>query len=141
MISIELWLITLATSWFLCGLIWVVQLVHYPAFRFVADFPAFHRHHTASIGVVVGPLMIVELLAASLVVYRSGLAWTWLIPWLAVVAIWGQTFLVAVPLHRSLSGGRDEEAIDKLILANWPRTVLWTFKALWVSGLFVLRPY
>lgn len=40
-------LINGATSIFLCGLIWVIQLVHYPSFHFVEDsrfidFQAFH---------------------------------------------------------------------------------------------------
>ena len=59
-------LVNLAVSWALVGLIWTIQLVHYPSFSFVAEdhFLEFHRHHTRSITWVVMPLMLVELALA-----------------------------------------------------------------------------
>jgi hypothetical protein len=129
----------LAVSWALFGLIWMVQLVHYPSFRYVPDFTEFHPHHTGSIGLLVGPLMVAELALATWFVFRSGFVWVWIGPLLLVGAIWLLTFLWAVPLHNSLANHRDPRTIESLIQANWPRTVLWTIKAVWVSLLFLLR--
>ena len=133
------WLANLATGWALFGLIWIVQLVHYPSFRYVPDFTEFHVHHTSSITLVVGPLMVAELATVSWAVYLSGFSWVWVVPWVTVVTIWALTFFWAVPLHESLATHRDDATIEALISANWPRTALWTMKAVWVSVLFLLR--
>jgi hypothetical protein len=131
------WLLVLAVSWALFGLIWTVQLVHYPSFRFVPDFTDFHGHHTASISVMVGPLMVVELVLAIWLVYRSHFHWAWLLPLLAVSAIWAITFFRAVPLHDMLADVRDAQTIESLIRVNWLRTWLWSIKTGWVSYLFL----
>lgn len=131
------WLANLATGWAIFGLIWTIQLVHYPSFRYVPDFTDFHAHHTSSITLVVGPLMVAELAAVSWAVYQSGFSWVWVIPFVTVVAIWALTFFWAVPLHESLATNRDDATIEALIAANWPRTLLWTLKAVWVSILFL----
>ena len=137
MVSWE-WLATLATSWALFGLIWTVQLVHYPSFRYVPDFADFHPHHTSSISLIVAPLMVAELAISAWLAYRQQFAWQWFLPLLFVLAIWGITFLRAIPLHEALGRQRDPAAIEALISVNWPRTVLWTVKAVWVSALFAL---
>ena len=138
MITTLEWLLTLASSWALFGLIWTVQLVHYPSFRYVPDFTEFHGHHTSSISLIVAPLMVVELAVSAWLAYRAGFTLLWLVPLLLVLAIWAVTFLRAIPLHESLSDLRDEALIESLIAVNWPRTILWTVKALWVSVGFVL---
>lgn len=133
------WLLTLATSWALFGLIWTVQLVHYPSFRHVSDFSEFHPHHTFSIGLIVAPLMVAELALSSWLAYRTGFDWRFLLPLGVVIVIWGLTFLRAIPLHDLLAAGKDNATIEALILINWPRTLLWTIKAAWVSWLFLIR--
>ena len=51
-----------AVSPALTGLIWTVQLVHYPAFRYIAEkrFTEFGAIHQRRIRLVVGPLMRIE---------------------------------------------------------------------------------
>ena len=48
------------------GLIWFVQLVHYPLFARVgvADFTAYEREHVRRTGLLVAPLMLLEALTA-----------------------------------------------------------------------------
>lgn len=132
------WLATLATSWSLFGLIWIVQLVHYPSFRYVPDFTDFHPHHTASITIIVAPLMVAELAISGWLAYRSGFQWTFVVPLAIVLLIWIATFFRAVPLHEGLASVRDDTVIEALIRINWWRTVGWTLKAVWLSVLFVL---
>ena len=136
MIPPLLWAAVLAVSWALFGLIWTVQLVHYPSFRYVPDFGDFHAHHTGSISLVVGPLMVAELAVAGWLAYRTA-SWLWIVPLLVVLLIWAFTFFYAVPLHNRLGVARDDAVIESLIRINWPRTLLWTFKAIWVTVLFV----
>lgn len=133
-----LWLALLGTSFMLLSLIWLVQLVHYPTFRFFgpAEFGAFHQHHTVSISYIVAPLMILELGLALWCAWQAQGHWLWLVPLGLVLFTWLNTFLVAVPLHTSLGSGYDRIAIDRLVRINWWRTVAWTVKTVWVSYLF-----
>jgi hypothetical protein len=127
---------SLASSWALFGLIWTIQLVHYPSFRYVSDFTAFHPHPTSSITIIVMPLMLLEIGLSAYLAYKTGFDWRWAVPLLMVLLIWAITFLKAIPLHDRLSTARDPELIEALIRANWPRTILWTLKALWISYSF-----
>lgn len=118
----------------MAGLIWFVQVVHYPLFaRVGADaFPAYHEAHTRLTTFVVGPLMVVEAAAA---------AWLWRTPppgvgasltWtnVALVAVlWVATFVVAVPRHGVLAGGFDPATHTSLVATNWIRTLAWTAHA------------
>ena len=58
----------LFSTFFLTGLIWIVQLVHYPGFNFVDanDFVAFEKFHTNKISAIVIPLMFCELLTGAI---------------------------------------------------------------------------
>lgn len=130
------WLLSLASSWALFGLIWTIQLVHYPSFRYVPDFTDFHPHHTSSITVIVMPLMLLELGLSTYLAHKTGYDWRWVIPLAMVLVIWGITFFRAIPLHDSLGTLRDPGVIESLIRVNWPRTILWTVKAGWISYFF-----
>ncbi len=120
------------SGFYMTGLIWFVQLVHYPCFRLQQPegFKAFHRHHSVRTAWAVIPAMLIELGASAwLALFAS-----WMSPWNQiifglVVLIWLSTFLIQVPLHGKLSGGYDTETIEKLISTNWIRTLLWSLKA------------
>ena len=60
----------LATTWFLVGLIWFVQVAHYPLFAQVGRdrFVAYERAYTPRVTRVVLPAMLLEVLLA---------AWLW----------------------------------------------------------------
>lgn len=120
-----------AVTWFLVGLIWIVQRVHYPSMHYVDSdrFVAFETMHCERIGQVVGPAMILEgVLAAGLI----PLAPAWLQLGLAVTGavlaamIWGSTFFLQVPLHNRLQLGKNTDTINDLIATNWIRTVAWS---------------
>ncbi len=112
------------------GLIWFVQLVHYPLFPLVAAdrFVEFARAHQRRTGWVVMPLMAAEAVTATLLVATRPGPWVWA-GWLLLVAIWLSTALVQVPLHRRLAGGYDPRAARKLVTTNWLRTALWSVRA------------
>ena len=138
--SIE-WLIHLATSWALFGLIWTIQLSHYPSFRFISenDFSTFHQHHTASITMIVMPLMLLELGMISWQAYQTSWNWIWVIPLLLVVGIWASTFFIQIPLHGKLENEKNLEIIHQLVKSNWVRTIFWSIKAIWISYFFLKK--
>lgn len=124
-------------NWALFGLIWIVQLVHYPSFRYVSSdrFVAFHQHHTRSISLIVLPLMLIELGLGMVLVWQSDWGGRYIMALVLVGLIWASTFLIQVPDHNALGEGKDDLLIDRLVKTNWIRTILWTAKALFLSFL------
>ncbi len=135
------WLIHLITSWALFGLIWTIQLSHYPTFRFIAnaDFSEFHNHHTFSISIIVLPLMLLELGLVTRRSYHSNWNRDWLIAFGLIILIWASTFFIQVPLHEQLEKGKDLNTIQQLVTSNWIRSFLWSVKAIWISFLFLRK--
>jgi hypothetical protein len=132
-----------AVTLLMLGVILVVQLVHYPLFRYVraANYEAFQAAHMRRITWIVAPAMSIELGAAGWIAWAPPLgvpawmAWTGL----GLVAfIWGTTALVQVPLHARLTKGFDAAAHRRLVATNWLRTGAWALRAglaLWMLGL------
>lgn len=124
----------LATTLAMTGIIWLVQIVHYPLFQFVGDarYREFHQAHMNWISYVVAPTMIVEALTAGLLVfYPPNNAQTWQI-WtglILVAMIWASTFFLQVPLHEKLAQGFDADTHRALVNTNWIRTIGWTSRA------------
>jgi hypothetical protein len=131
-----------AATWFLTGLIWIVQVVHYPLFAMAdrAAYPAFAAAHGRLITLVVGPPMLIEAaLAAWLVVERPAAVPAW---WAAaglglVVVIWVSTAALQVPMHARLSGGFDAHALHLLVSTNWIRTAAWSLRAILCAAMLV----
>lgn len=63
----NLLLLHLCLTWALFGLIWCVQIIMYPLFSRVSavGFPTYHQNYTLRITIVVSPLMILEALTAT----------------------------------------------------------------------------
>ncbi|MEM8965274.1 MAG: hypothetical protein AAGE93_02580 [Bacteroidota bacterium] len=139
MVIKQLIIIQLLVTSLLTGLVWVVQLVHYPGFRYVdqTQFIDFQYHHMRSILYIVGPLMLIELaLALWLQVEFWGKSGIYSVSAATVllIVIWLVTFLVSSPIHGQLATqGYDEKLITKLVNTNWIRTVAWSVR----TGIFV----
>ena len=120
----------------MCGLIWFVQLVHYPLFARTdtthsPDYPDENQRRTAP---VVLPPMLVEAATAALIAVNPppeigrpvalvGLA--------MVAAVWLSTLLVQMPLHGQLThAGHTPATVAALVKTNWFRTILWSARAL-----------
>jgi hypothetical protein len=115
----------------MAGLVWFVQIVHYPLFARVGDdaFTPFEREHQSRTTWIVAPLMLTELATAilMLVVRPTGVPGPLLYASAALVGVvWLLTFVVSVPLHSRLSRGFDADTHRQLVLTNWPRTLAWT---------------
>ena len=134
-------LVHLLATLAMLGVIWVVQLVHYPLFAGVGaeGWAAYEAGHQARITWIVGPLMVAELATAVwLVIERPAPlpAWSVLLGVALVGVIWASTAFVQVPLHAALGGAFDAGAHARLVATNWVRTVAWTVRGglvLWMA--------
>jgi hypothetical protein len=128
-----------ASTLFMVGLIWFVQVVHYPLMQSVgaANYSSYQEGHMMRTGYVVGPVMVTEAVsAAALVALPSALPTT--LTALGLVAlgvIWLSTASQQVPRHRALLAAFDEGLHRTLVQSNWIRTFFWTLRgalALWL---------
>lgn len=113
------------------GLIWFVQVVHYPLFAAVgADrFVAYEVAHQRLTSYVVGPPMAVEGLTALalLVAAPDGVGRAWPLLGLALLAvIHAGTVLLQVPAHGRLAQDGDPAVMRRLVSTNWIRTIGWS---------------
>jgi hypothetical protein len=122
-------------SGMMCGIIWFVQVVHYPLFAAVLGpqggaYAELNRSRTAR---VVLPPMILEAMAAIWLVIRPPAAVGRPVAVLglgAVAALWLSTLAVQIPLHVRLGReGSNHEVVGRLVQSNWLRTILWTARA------------
>lgn len=125
----------LAATAFMTGLIWFVQVVHYPLFARVGETSsmAYAHAHQRRTTWVVAPVMVAEALVAVWIAVAPppGLA-AWM-PWagLALLAvIWASTALLQVPMHARLARGWDAPAHKRLVATNWMRTAAWSLRTM-----------
>ena len=120
----------------MCGLIWFVQVVHYPLFARTdtthsPDYPDENQRRTAP---VVIPPMLVEAATATLIALNPppAIGQPIALGGLAMVAIlWLSTLLVQMPLHGRLKDdGHAPATVAALVNTNWLRTILWSARGL-----------
>jgi hypothetical protein len=126
-----------AATLFMTGVIWFVQLVHYPLFASVGcnDFPAYEQQHSVRTTWVVAPAMFVEAVTALLLFWWHPLgvsAWQLSTGMTLVAVLWLSTALVQVPCHNALSQGFDSTVHQRLVRTNWVRTAIWSLRSLLV---------
>ena len=132
-------------TFLLTGLIWVIQLVHYPMFQFL-DSQAYSKamsFHQQRISIIVVPLMLFELLSG---VYLAHAQWSSLarfhsINIALIVIIWIHTFGLMVPFHKNIPIQPNHELLKKTLCHHWIRTLSWSVKSiLWGAILWHLLP-
>ncbi len=113
------------------GLIWFVQVVHYPLFAAVGtdEFVAYEQAHQRRTAYVVGPPMAVEGVTALVLLVAAPDGVGPLLPWLGaalLAVIHASTVFLQVPAHAALAQSPDRRTIDRLVRTNWIRTIGWT---------------
>ncbi len=131
-----------AATFYMVGLVWFVQRVHYPLFAGVGSehFPAYERAHVARTNPVVGPPMLIEAATAlallALPMPNVPYPLTWLGLGLLAV-IWVSTWLLQVPRHRDLAAGFESSTHRRLVATNWIGTSAWSLRGLlllWIGS-------
>ena len=130
-----IFLFNLVLSFIALGLIWTIQLVHYPSMKYIPKdrFPEYHNFHSIRISILAIPLMFVELVTSIILLYQNlnnAIQTIFLVNLILVLLIWLSTFLIQVPLHNALSKEKNKEKLSKLIFSNWIRTILWTARSI-----------
>lgn len=121
----------LFASLYMTGLIWFVQLVHYPMF---ADVPAdvfveYERIHQARTTWAVGPMILLELGTAIAMFWHRPVGVPLWVAWAGLgllLLVDGSTAAFFGPQHGRLSAGFDATLHRQLVDWNWVRTFGWT---------------
>jgi hypothetical protein len=130
-------LLQTAATLAMAGLIWFVQVVHYPLFGQVGRevFADYEKTHQSRTTLVVAPLMLLEATTAVLLLWLgpAGVAaWAALAGVLLVGLVWASTFLWQVPAHAKLEVSFNETTHRWLVRSNWVRTAGWTARGVLV---------
>lgn len=135
-------LTNLASTMMMVGVIWFVQIVHYPLFNQIGDetfgeYQIGHMQRTAQ--VVLLPMFIEAVTAFLLLLQRPpGIDLWQVVLGLALVGvIWLITLFIQVPKHDTLTSGFHADTIQTLVHSNWVRTALWSVRGglvLWMTA-------
>lgn len=107
-------------------LIWLVQLIIYPSFRYTQekDFIVWHGRYMSRISLIVGPLILLQIGVELVHIFNNDYRWMRM---LIILAVLTSTFSLSVPNHKRLSlYGKNPIILSRLVLTNWLRTVLWS---------------
>ena len=133
-------------TFYMTGVIWLVQSVSYPGYKLVSklSYPKYQHHHISNITPVVAPAMIIELATSVLIMFYMPEEWkgsfifyAFMIALALNLIIWFITVFFSVPIHQSLRESKNEDLINKLIASNWFRTIAWTVRSVIYLGLAV----
>lgn len=139
----QLFIIQLLSSLWMCSLIWVIQLVHYPSFLYLNPSKRieFSKLHQFRISFLVMPAMLLELFSLGALLFLDT---NHLLLWLAAILlaiIWISTVFLQVPQHKLLStetcNQKTQQSAKFLVLSNWIRTLGWTIKTCLIVWLFL----
>ena len=142
--NILTYLILAAATWFMTGVIWFVQVVHYPLFAKVGteQFTGYALSHCNLTSSVVALPMVAQALlslwvAASSTPDNAVLLW---VNFFLVLLIWVMTATCSVPSHNRLcADGFSELTHTRLVLTNWVRTALWSLCSVLVTIVLLRR--
>ena len=115
------------------GVIWVIQIVHYPSFHFVEKelYTAFQKFHMNRISIIVIPIMLAELITGLLLLLdKSSKSSLLIISFVILILIWAITGVFFSKTHNKLIIGYQELVVNQLVVMNWIRTLLWTLRLL-----------
>ncbi len=138
--SIHILLAHAGSTLAMVGIIWFVQVVHYPLFARVgnSEFVTYERIHQRLTTCVVAPLMLVEAFTAvALIWFRPPGMAAWFV-WAGASllgTVWALTFLVQVRQHARLAVAYDAQVQKQLVQKNWYRTIAWSARGLIVLGM------
>lgn len=124
--------INLASSLYMTGVIWFVQIVHYPLFERIGsgNFTSYEEQHQKLTTRVVAPAMLLELVAsiAQVVLTANPSPALWIASSMTLL-VWASTMAIQVPMHARLASGFKSATWKTLVASNWIRTIAWTIRS------------
>ena len=131
-------LIHLLAATAMAGLIWFVQVVHYPLFANVpaSASTAYAERHQRLTARVVGAPMAVEGVCALWLFFAPPAGVGRLLPFIAgliLAVVLGSTVMLQVPRHgrlaRTSTAREISGVVTSLVTTNWVRTIGWSTRA------------
>jgi len=113
------------------GVIWVIQIVHYPSFHFIEKelYTAFQKFHMNKISIIVIPIMLAELITGIMLLFdKSSKSFFLITSLIILILIWAITGVFFSKVHSKLIFGYQELVVNQLVVMNWIRTLLWTLR-------------
>ena len=126
-----LYKIHIVSTSIMVGLIWVMQLVHYPTFNFINTeyYKSFQEFHMKRISLIVIPVMTIELTSGILIFWISQTNNIFFnISLYCLFFIWFLTAILFSKMHQKLMLGYQILIVTKLVNLNWIRTISWTLR-------------
>lgn len=125
-------LLQLVITWMMVGMIWFIQIVHYPLYKKIKEgFVEYERSHIRKASMLIGPFMLVEAISAIILlkmVPEGVLAKFAASNLILLILIWFSTSLLQISQHQKLRVRFSKKILQGLIRSNWIRTLLWTTK-------------
>ena len=133
LVSQMLLIVNIFCTFFMMGLIWVVQIVNYPLFKNVGDknFVLYHTKHVWRVTCVVAIPMFFEAISSIMLLYypHPHIPAQLILYGVALIfVVWLSTLFLLVPQHDALLKSFDIKAYQRINVYNWVRTVAWTLR-------------
>ena len=140
-----LFLLHIGSTLYMVGLIWFVQLVHYPLHGSVGseEFVLYQQRHMQWTSFAVGPAMLIEAGTTVFLCFyphKTFPSWSVYSGLGLLLLIWLSTALFQVPFHNQLLSEFNASVHNHLVLSNWIRTFGWTLRGiliLWLTSLLI----
>lgn len=129
---------------FMTGVIWVIQLLNYPAYSRVPaeSFEAYHHFHVTRISWIVVLPMIAEVLTFFILLGKKFFTPSQaVLHFSLLLTIWLSTMFLQVPQHNVLQHGFNSDAHQFLVSSNWVRTISWTLRSFLLCKIFLLHSH
>jgi hypothetical protein len=126
----------------LLGILWFVQLIHYPLYgKIKEDFVKYEKEHIRRTTLFLTPIIILDLLLNTFLVIKLSSSNVGLILGFSLafnVMTWLSTFSFQVEQHKKLSLKFSRKVVSDLIRTCWIRTLFWTAKLIFLGSAFYI---
>lgn len=139
----SVFILHLVSTSIMVGVIWIIQLVHYPTFLFIdkQKYMKFQEFHMSRVSYIVMPTMIAELFSGIYILFYNNVLMVntfFLLASFSLFLNWVITALVFVKIHNGLLIKYEKNIILLLVKLNWLRTILWSLRLVFLAIIIFL---
>ena len=139
----SVFILHLVSTSIMVGVIWIIQLVHYPTFLFIdkQKYMKFQEFHMSRVSYIVMPTMIAELFSGIYILFYNNVLMVntfFLLASFYLFLNWVITALVFVKIHNGLLIKYEKNIILLLVKLNWLRTILWSLRLVFLTIIIFL---
>lgn len=139
----NVFILHLVSTSIMVGVIWIIQLVHYPTFLYIdkQKYMKFQEFHMSRVSYIVMPTMIAELFSGIYILFYNNILMVntfFLLASFSLFLNWVITALVFVKIHNRLLIKYEKNIILLLVKLNWLRTILWSLRLVFLTIIIFL---